>query len=223
LDRQAPLMVAADTKELVVGPDIGARVKDLTQMNRFREFVWTHAQPNNAFCSFTAQASVGEGRKITLLVVPYGELSEDLGGFRELYEPGCFKGGLGNDPHVLFNHDAGCVLGRPSAGTARFTEDARGVHVEVEAPETTWANDLLVSMRRGDISQASASFWILQHRMEYRGNTKVRVVERAMMREASVASFPAYPSTQAVVQPAAKVSMHEMQHLEDQLRVARLR
>lgn len=143
-------------------------------------------------------------RKINMLVVPYdGSLSHNLGGFREMYQPGCFSQGLSNDPRALFNHDEAKVLGRQSAGTAKFWEDAAGVHVEADAPETTWADDLLVSMRRGDITQASAAFWILQQRWETRNGEKVRIVEKALLRDASVLAYPAYESTQASVQPAA--------------------
>ncbi len=149
----------------------------------------------------------GSERNITMLVVPYdGSLSTNLGGFREVYQRGCFSQGLDSDPRVLFNHDESCILGRTSAGTCRLWEDQAGVHADATAPATTWADDLLVSMRRGDINQASAAFWILQHRWEQRGAERVRVVEKALMREASVHAFAAYETTTAVVKPAASAT-----------------
>jgi HK97 family phage prohead protease len=145
-------------------------------------------------------AASAANRKISILAVPYdGSMSTNLGGFREVYQRGCFDAGLGSDPRVLFNHDESTILGRTSAGTCQLWEDEVGVHADADAPDTTWANDLLVSMRRGDITQASAAFWILQHRWEQRGADRVRIVEKALMREVSVHAFPAYETTVARV------------------------
>lgn len=164
------------------------------------------------------------GRRISLLAVPYGVPSSDLGGFREVYEQGCFSEGLGEDPRVLFNHDSSMVLGRESAKTAHFWEDAEGVHVDCEAPQTPWADGLLVSMRRGDITQASAAFWITKYRWEQRNGERTRVVERAVMRESSVASFPAYESTSATVQPTSELSAeHELELAGARLQLLRSR
>ncbi len=165
-------------------------------------------------------------RRISMLVAPYdGKLSTNLGGFREIYQRGAFAQGLDNDPRALFNHDEACILGRKSAGTAKFWEDAEGVHVECDAPETQWADDLLVSMRRGDITQSSAAFWILQQRWETRDGERVRIVEKALLREASVYSFPAYETATASVQPvAAEILSHATNELDGaRLRVLRLR
>lgn len=151
------------------------------------------------------------GHKVKMLVVPYDGSTCQLGGFKERYEPGCFSRGLDNDPRCLFNHDEAMVLGRKSAGTARFWEDSAGVHAEVDAPDTQWANDMLVSMRRGDITQSSAAFWILQQRWEGAGENKTRVVERAVLRDASVIAFAAYAHTSADVQASMDI---KRAHLE---------
>ncbi len=151
-----------------------------------------------------AQVQSSATRVITCLVAPYNQLSNDLGGYKEVYEPGCFAECLKqDDPRALFNHNPDYVLGRKSAGTARFVEKPDGLYFEADAPDTQWANDLLVSMRRGDITQGSAAFFILKPRWEYRGSQKIRVIEQAKLVESSVASFAAYESTSASVQEAA--------------------
>jgi HK97 family phage prohead protease len=157
------------------------------------------------------RASVGSGssRRISMLVCPYGEPSGNLGGFREIYQRGCFAQGLDMDPRCLFAHDDSMVLGRKSVGTATFFEDAAGVHAACDAPETSWADDLLVSMRRGDISQASAAFFIVQQRWEMRGSEKVRIVEKALLRDASVVSYAAYPTTTATAASSEALSLAE--------------
>lgn len=70
-------------------------------------------------------------------------------------------------------------------------------------------------MRRGDITQASAAFWIVKSHYEYRASQKVRVIERAILREASVASFACYESTTASAQEPESLpvaAMYQQQH-----------
>lgn len=166
----------------------------------------------------TSAAPAAGSRKISGLVVPYGSLSQDFGGFKEVYERGCFAESLsGNhDLRGAFNHNSDYILGRKSASTARFTEQSDGVHFECDAPETSWADDLLVSMRRGDITQSSAAFYILSHRWEVRSGDRVRVIEKALLREASVVSFAMYEATTATVPQANEF---EHQQLADRLRL----
>lgn len=161
---------------------------------------------------FAVKATVQtSARTVTCLVAPYNQLSQDLGGFKEIYEPGCFSECLKqDDPRALFNHNPDYVLGRKSAGTARFLEKADGLYFEADAPDTQWANDLLVSMRRGDITQGSAAFFILKPRWEYRGSQKIRVIEQAKLVESSIASFAAYESTTASVGPDVAAEQEQM-------------
>src|SRR5688572_2866304 len=85
-----------------------------------------------------------------------------IGGmFREAVAPGAFRDAMGRDDvRALFNHDANIVLGRTGNGTVRLSEDAVGLRYEVDLPDTQAARDLMVSVRRGDISQSSFAFGI---------------------------------------------------------------
>jgi len=168
-------------------------------------------------------AGTDASRKVSGLVVPYGQMSSDLGGFKELYQRGCFNECLtnGQDIRGLQNHNVNYVLGRRSAGTARFFEQADGLRYEYDAPKTQWADDLLVSMRRGDIDQASAAFFILQHRWETRDGFRVRIVEKALMLEASVVTFAVYETTKAQATPDPGTSSEHAQ-LGDRLRLLAL-
>ena len=157
-------------------------------------------------------SAAADSRVITCCVAPYDQPSQDMGGFVEVYSRGCFKKSLesGDDARVLFNHNSDMVLGRRSAGTAKFFDRADGLYFEVEAPETQWAEDLLTSMRRGDISGGSCAFF-MKARWEYRSGQKTRVIEEARLVEGSVASFPIYESsTASVVQDPSPTTMHEV-------------
>lgn len=148
----------------------------------------------------------GKPPRIVGLAPRYGVWSDDLGGFVERFEPGAFTKTLAeSDVRALFNHDANYVLGRQKAGTLGMTDQRKGLHFEVEPPETSWAADLLVSMRRGDIDQTSFSFRAIRDEWtepEKDGQPYKRVVREAQLFDVSIVTFPAYPSATAQVRSA---------------------
>jgi capsid assembly protease len=141
-------------------------------------------------------AGEGESRRISILAAPYDGSSANLGEFKEVYRPGCFRDGLRyGDVRVLYNHSEtqSQVLGRVSAGTAKVWEDPmRGVCAWADAPKAQWADDLLVSIRRGDITGASCGFWILEQSWDQRADGRYRIVEKALLHDVSVESYGAY-------------------------------
>jgi hypothetical protein len=145
----------------------------------------------------------GSSRKtISGMVAPYNSLSLDLGGFKELYAPGCFNASLraGGDPRVCFNHNPDAILGRASAGTARFFDTPVGFSYEADLPETQYARDVRTLIDRHDVNQSSAAFIVLRHRWELRDGQRVRVIEEAQLIECSPVSFAAYAETTATMQ-----------------------
>jgi uncharacterized protein len=134
-------------------------------------------------------------RRIKGYAAVFNQLSEDLGGFREVLRQGCFKDCLdaGADVRCLFNHDSGCVLGRRSARTLRLSEDATGLKFACDLPDTQVARDLLESIQRGDISQCSFGFRVNKDKWTDSGTR--REVHKADVLEVSPVAFPAYPQT----------------------------
>jgi HK97 family phage prohead protease len=149
-----------------------------------------------------AQVSGTAGsRKVSMLCGPYAGTSMDLGnGVTEKYARGCFD--LSGDPRVCWSHDDRLILGRSSAGTARFWDANDGLRCECDLPATTFADDVLELLRSGNVSQSSLAFWILTS--HYEGRT--RVIDRALVKEASIVSWSAYPATTAAVAPVASVA-----------------
>lgn len=138
-------------------------------------------------------------RRIVGHAAVFNQLSEDLGGFREQIAPGAFAEAIkADDVRALYNHNPDHILGRNMAGTLSLAEDARGLAIEIDPPDTQIARDLLVSMERGDINQMSFGFSVKPNGQNWAvaddGQT-VRTLTRVRLYDVSPVTFPAYPQT----------------------------
>ena len=124
----------------------------------------------------------------------YNSDSEWMGGFYEQIENGAFDDVLENDVRAYFNHDENLLLGRVSSGTLRIGTDKRGLFYEVDLPNTSYANDLVELMKRGDVNQSSFAFLIGQDRWEQRDGKTYRIIEKvSRLLDVSPVAQPAYP------------------------------
>ena len=126
----------------------------------------------------------------------FGELSEDLGGFREIIKVGAFDNVLDNDVRAFFNHDPNFLLARSSSGTLKLGVDKRGLKYSFDVPDTSAGRDLLVSMKRGDITQSSFAFTVDKDSWtENKKGTEIRTIEKVgRLYDVSPVSIPAYPT-----------------------------
>lgn len=120
--------------------------------------------------------------------------------FREVVEPGAFDAALArpDDIRALVNHDASLVLGRNVAGTLRLFVDARGLRYEVDLPDTTYARDLATSVARGDVSQSSFGFRVVEDSWERPptpADLPLRRVRNVELFDVSPVTYPAYDTT----------------------------
>jgi len=130
----------------------------------------------------------------------FGQLSDDLGGFRERIRPGAFAETIeADDIRALWNHDANYVLGRTANGTLILTEDDRGLRFTVTPPDTSWARDALTTIARGDVDQMSFGFRTPDGGDSWTSESgqAIRELVRVELFDVSPVTYPAYPQTSA--------------------------
>ncbi len=126
----------------------------------------------------------------------FNQWSEILGMFKERIRAGAFKKTIKEaDIRALFNHNADFVLGRNKAGTLDLAEDSEGLHFRVKPPDAHWANDLMESIKRGDIDQASFGFTAIQDEWDHKAEPMERELIEVRLYDVSPVTFPAYPTT----------------------------
>lgn len=155
------------------------------------------------------EVRAGEGDELATIegyAAVYGVLSEDLGGFREIIEPGFFEDVLSDDVRSLFNHDQNLILGRTKSGTLELTDEAEGLGTRTLLPNTSYARDLQVSMGRGDVDQMSFAFSVKREGGDKWEKREDGVIVRTLLRggarrlfDISPVTYPAYPQTSAQV------------------------
>ena len=129
----------------------------------------------------------------------YDQLT-DMGWYNEKVDPGFFAGRLQDDIRSCFNHNENYVLGRNKAGTLKIEDQPGGLWFAVKPPDTQYGRDLLVSIKRGDVTGCSFMFrtqkdlWI-----EETGTVPTRtLLECKELIELGPVTFPAYPQTSVV-------------------------
>merc|ERR1712167_189744 len=100
-----------------------------------------------------------------------------------------------DDERALFNHNPDLILGRTIANTLNISVDEKGLRYEFDAPDTTIGNDLLVSLKRGDITQSSFGFIVEEDSWDNDKEGKViRTIEKvSRLLDVSPVTYPAYP------------------------------
>jgi HK97 family phage prohead protease len=134
----------------------------------------------------------------------FDAVSEDLGYFKEVYRRGCFTRTLSTNPDVraLVEHDSAKVLGRTKSGTLTLREDERGLYVEIKPANTQTGSDLVTSIKRGDIDSMSLGFYVQEDKWSTRDGMPFRELLDVELVEASIVTWPAYPSTSADIRSA---------------------
>jgi HK97 family phage prohead protease len=148
----------------------------------------------------------GNGMTFEGYAAVFNSPSDPIGGqFTEYVMPGAFKRSLEsrNDVKLLWNHDAGEVLGSTRSGTLRLMEDAYGLKATAELPNTQRGRDTAELIRRGDIASMSFGFSVPKGGDSWSDGGSVRHLNSVRLFETSIVAFPAYQASSASVRSAS--------------------
>lgn len=138
-------------------------------------------------------------------------------GATESVDRGAFDGELDGDVRALIDHNTRLVLGRTIAGTLQLRVDTHGLWGRIIInQDDTDAMNLYARVKRGDVSQCSFGFEILDEERTINESTgDVHwLIKRVKLYEVSVCTFPAYPTT-AVSARADEVKEINKRQLEN--------
>lgn len=115
----------------------------------------------------------------------------------ESIDPHAFDDALADDIRCLIDHETRLVLGRTVAGTLVLRVDENGLFGIVLINEKdTDATNVYARVERGDVSQCSFGFDILDEMKEVRADGSVHfTIMKVKLYEVSVVTFPAYKDT----------------------------
>lgn len=160
------------------------------------------------------RAAEGDGMTFDGYAAKFNSRSEDMG-FRETIEPGAFAKSLRsrNEIKAFVNHDTNLVIGSTRSGTLVLSEDDKGLKDSISLPETTYARDLSVSVKRGDTSSQSFGFSVVRDEWS-KDYSQRRLIEVRLHEVSVVTGFPAYASTTAKVRSLARLAFRTEQDVE---------
>ena len=147
-----------------------------------------------------ADADAPPGLVLSGYAAKFNLPSEDLGGFREFIKPGAFTASIdADDIRALIDHNPTLILGRNTSGTLRLSEDATGLHFELDLPDTGPARDLRELIRRGDVSGCSFGFVTIEDIWTNENGEVRRDIITAQLFDVSIVTYPAYPDTEVAI------------------------
>lgn len=145
------------------------------------------------------RATLGAPSTLAGYAALFDQVSEDLGGFREVLRPGCFDGLLEGDVLCRAEHDSSMLLGRTTSGTLRLRLDAKGLRYEVDLPETSAGRDVAALAGRGDLRGSSFAFTVNQAGQKWStmadGTPLRELVKLTSLRDVAPVAEPAYAET----------------------------
>lgn len=130
--------------------------------------------------------------------IRFNEETELMPGMFEEINPTAVSRSLtNNDIYCLFNHDSKSPLGRTGNKTLELRADNKGlwgsVKINEDDPESI---SVYAKVKRGDIHGCSFGFYPLDEEIQNRDDGTVKFIVRdADIKEVTVCTFPAYPTT----------------------------
>lgn len=142
----------------------------------------------------------------------FGDVYKPWPGAEESIDPHAFDEAINDDIRCLIDHDTSRVLGRTKSGTLTLTLDSFGLKGVVSINKDDQdAMNLYARVQRGDVSQCSFGFDILNEEVEVLPNGDYHwTIKAVKLYEVSVVTFPAYEKTEAVARSARIAQAFEL-------------
>jgi HK97 family phage prohead protease len=146
----------------------------------------------------------------------FNKRSQNLGGFVEMVAPGAFTKTIQEaDVRALFNHDPSMILGRSTAGTLRLAQDNIGLAYEIDLGTRSYERDLAESMERGDITQSSFGFRVIDDDFGYtEDDFPLRTLTEVALTDVSPVTYPAYLDADSGIASRAIARLAETRGLD---------
>lgn len=139
--------------------------------------------------------------------------------FVERIAPGAFERSLRNrkrDVRLYVNHNSDMVLASRRSGTLNLSEDDRGLLVDAELPNTSYANDLRELMATGVVDRMSFGFSVVRGGDKWSEDGSERTLTQVSLHEVSVVTgFPAYEQTSAALRSLERLSHRTRLDVDD--------
>ena len=150
-----------------------------------------------------------DGKSVTITgkALVFNQLSEDLGGFRELNDPACLDDCDMEDVIAVFNHEQEKLLGRTKSGTLKLEKRTDGLYYAIDVDtKTSIGNDVACWVRRKDITGSSYRFMVESDDWKVADDgTVVRTVLKIKaLKDVSPVIFPAYSQASAEIRSKAE-------------------
>jgi HK97 family phage prohead protease len=152
-------------------------------------------------CKFSIRED-GSQKRLEGYFSVFGGVYELWPGATESVDPHAFDDALTDDIRALIDHETRLVLGRTTAGTLDLRVDETGLFGSVLINEDDQdAMNLYARVQRGDVSQCSFGFDILEEETDERRTDEGRyevhwTIKKVKLYEVSVVTFPAYRDTE---------------------------
>ena len=144
-----------------------------------------------------------DGHRLEGKGVPFNDLSEDLGGFRERISPGAFD--LDHTIKSFWSHDSSLVLGSTKVDTLKLEKRSDGIHFSLDLPDTTTGRDAFESIQRGDVDGVSFGFFAHEDRIDLIDGEVIRTILKGELIEISPVAFPAFSQTDVSVELRSRI------------------
>ena len=156
--------------------------------------------------------SADDGKRIRGRI-PYGIESRDMGGWREVIEPGALARTQFDDLVVTVDH-VGVPLGR-YPGTLQLEDRADGMHWSVAPPASR--EEIREAVERGDLRAGSWRMQVAED--EWRGDVR-HIKSIAVLRDVAIATRPAYEAAAVEYRSQPEPATGQEETMSDQAQPA---